>query len=166
MKDLKNLGLSIALLTGDHLASANAVAKELGISEVYADVSPNRKSDIVASIQKEGGKVAFVGDGINDAPALAKADLGIAIGTGSDIAIATGQLVIMKGSPEKAAEAIKLSRTTFRAIKQNLFWAFVYNVIGIPLAALGYLNPMIAGAAMALSSVSVLTNSLRIARKM
>ncbi len=166
VKGLQELGLTVALLTGDHLASANAVAKKLGIKEVYADVSPKQKAKIVASIQKEGARVAFVGDGINDAPALAKADLGIAIGTGSDIAIATGQIVIMKGSPLKASEAIKLSRTTFRAIKQNLFWAFIYNTVGIPLAALGYLNPMLAGAAMALSSVSVLTNSLRIKRKM
>lgn len=162
---LQNLGLTVALLTGDHLASANAVATKLNIKNVYAEISPNKKAEIVASIQKEGGKVAFVGDGINDAPALAKSDLGIAIGTGTDIAIATGQLVIMKGSPLKAADAIVLSRTTFRAIKQNLFWAFVYNTIGIPLAAFGYLNPIVAGGAMALSSVSVLANSLRIKRK-
>jgi Cu+-exporting ATPase len=166
VKRLQSIGLSVALLTGDHLASANAVAREVGIKEVYADVSAAKKQEIVASIQKEGHKVAFVGDGINDAPALAKADLGIAAGTGTDVAIAAGQIVIIKGSPLKAAEAIKLSRITFRAIKQNLFWAFVYNIIGIPLAALGYLNPIVAGGAMALSSVSVLTNSLRISRKM
>ncbi len=163
---LQKMKLNVALLTGDHLASANAVANKLGIKEVYADVSPKKKAEIVASLQKEHKRVAFVGDGLNDAPALAQADLGIAIGTGTDVAIATGQIVIMKGSPLKAADAIKLSRTTFRAIKQNLFWAFIYNIVGIPLAALGYLNPVIASAAMAMSSVSVLTNSLRIKRKL
>jgi Cu+-exporting ATPase len=163
---LKEMKINVALLTGDHLASANGVAKKLGISDVYADVSPGKKAEIVTSIQKDGHAVAFVGDGLNDAPALAKADLGIAIGTGTDVAIATGQIVLMKGSPLKAAEAIRLSRMTFRAIKQNLFWAFVYNIVGIPLAAFGYLNPVIASAAMAMSSVSVLTNSLRIRRKL
>lgn len=166
IESLQKMKLNVALLTGDHLASANAVAKKLGIKEVYADVSPKKKAEIVSSLQKENKKVAFVGDGLNDAPALAQADLGLAIGTGTDVAIATGQIVIMKGSPEKVGDAIKLSRTTFRAIKQNLFWAFIYNIVGIPLAAFGYLNPVIASAAMAMSSVSVLTNSLRIKRKL
>ncbi|MFA5129584.1 MAG: heavy metal translocating P-type ATPase [Patescibacteria group bacterium] len=161
-----SLNIKTGLVTGDHLATANAVAHELGIDLVYADVSPIKKADIVSSLKKEGNRVAFVGDGMNDAPALATADLGIAIGTGTDIAIATGQIVLMKGSPEKAVDAITLSRATFRAIKQNLFWAFVYNIIGIPLAAFGFLNPIIAGGAMALSSVSVLGNSLRIKRRL
>ena len=163
---LKELGITVGLVTGDHLATANAVGRELGIEQVFADVSPNKKADIVQSLQKEGDRVAFVGDGINDAPALATADLGIAIGTGTDIAIATGQIVLMQGSPEKAVDAIILAKATFLAIKQNLAWAFIYNMIGIPFAALGLLNPMIASGAMALSSVSVLGNSLRIRRKL
>ncbi|OGL73097.1 hypothetical protein A3E39_04355 [Candidatus Uhrbacteria bacterium RIFCSPHIGHO2_12_FULL_60_25] len=166
MKRLTDLGVGVALLTGDHRATAHAVAKQLVISNVYADVTPNKKADIVTQLQKKGEKVAFVGDGINDAPALAQANLGIAVGTGSDVAIATGQLVIMGGSPVKAADAIKLARMTFRAVKQNLFWAFIYNVVGIPLAAFGFLNPLIASFAMAMSSVSVLSNSLRIAKRM
>ncbi|MBD3251709.1 heavy metal translocating P-type ATPase [Candidatus Uhrbacteria bacterium] len=163
---LRSLHLEIELLTGDHLASANAVAKKLGIKTVYADISPNKKAEIIKSLQKDRKKVAFVGDGINDAPALAQADLGIAVGTGTDIAIATGQIVLMNGSPSNVAEAIQLSRTTFGAMKQNLFWAVIYNIVGIPLAATGYLSPIIASAAMALSSVSVLSNSLRIGRKL
>lgn len=162
---LKEMNVTPGLITGDHLATANAVGKELDItSHIYADISPTKKADIIRQLKKEGKHVAFVGDGINDAPALATADLGIAIGTGTDIAIATGQIVIMKGSPLKAAEAIRLSRATFKAIKQNLFWAFIYNSIGIPLAALGLLNPVLASAAMAMSSVSVLGNSLRVKR--
>lgn len=159
---LQGMGVSVSLVTGDHLATANAVARELGIESVYAGASPLKKSEIVSALQKDGRIVAFVGDGINDAPALATANLGIAIGTGTDVAIATGHMVLMHGSPEKTADAILLARMTFRTIKQNLFWAFIYNVIGIPLAAFGLLNPVIAGAAMALSSVSVLGNSLRV----
>lgn len=159
-------GIETALMTGDHRVTGEAIAKTLGILTVFAEVSPTGKADYVKKLQTEGKKVAFVGDGLNDAPALAQADLGIAVGTGTDVAIATGQIVLMGGSPTKAAEAIRLSRLTFRAIKQNLFWAFVYNIIGIPLAAFGLLNPVIAGFAMAMSSVSVLSNSLRIARKM
>lgn len=164
--DLNEMNIRIALITGDHLATANAVAEEIGIEQVFADASPKKKSEIVSSLQKDGESVAFVGDGINDAPALARSNLGIAIGTGTDVAIATGQIVIMEGSPMKAAEAIRLSRTTFRAIRQNLFWAFIYNAVGIPLAAFGYLNPIIASAAMAMSSMSVLANSLHISRKL
>jgi P-type Cu+ transporter len=166
MKQLTDMGIEVALLTGDHKETAQAVAKQLVIANVYADVTPNKKADIVKQIQLKGKKVAFVGDGLNDAPALAQADLGIAVGTGTDVAIATGEIVIMGGgSPTKAAEAIRLARLTFRAVKQNLFWAFIYNVVGIPLAAFGLLNPIIASVAMAMSSVSVLSNSLRIARK-
>lgn len=166
MKKLKEMKVETALLTGDHEATAQAVASQLGITKVFAHVSPTGKADIVKKLQAEGKKVAFVGDGLNDAPALAQSNLGIAVGTGTDVAIATGQIVLMGGSPTKAVEAIQLARTTFRAIKQNLFWAFVYNIIGIPLAATGVLNPIIASFAMAMSSVSVLSNSMRIARKM
>lgn len=163
---LKELKVNTALLTGDHEATARAVASQLGIEKIFAQVSPTGKADIVKELQAQGTRVAFVGDGLNDAPALAQADLGLAVGTGTDVAIATGQIVLMGGSPMKAVEAIQLARMTFRAIRQNLFWAFIYNLIGIPLAALGILNPIIASFAMAMSSVSVLSNSLRIARKM
>ncbi|MFA5936040.1 MAG: heavy metal translocating P-type ATPase [Patescibacteria group bacterium] len=164
--DLEAMGIASVLLTGDHQATADAVANEIGITRVLAGVSPTQKADEVKKLQKEGKNVAFVGDGLNDAPALAQSDLGIAVGTGTDVAIATGQIVIMGGSPTKAAEAVRLAQTTFRGIRQNLFWAFIYNFIGIPLAAVGLLNPIIASFAMAMSSVSVLSNSLRIARKL
>lgn len=166
MERLKAMNVRTALLTGDHEATAQAVAKQLMITDVYAGISPNMKADIVKQLQAKGEKVAFVGDGLNDAPALAQSNLGIAVGTGTDVAIATGQLVIMGGSPVKAAEAIRLARMTFRAVKQNLFWAFAYNTLGIPLAAIGYLNPLVAAFAMAMSSVSVLSNSMRIARRL
>ncbi len=163
---LKKRGTDVVLLTGDHLATAEAVAKELGIGRVLAGISPTGKSEEVKRLQAEGKKVAFVGDGINDAPALAQADLGIAVGTGTDVAIATGQIVLMGGSPTKAAEALVLARRTFSAIKQNLFWAFAYNIVLIPLAMAGVVNPILAGLAMAFSSVSVLANSLRISRSL
>ncbi|MBU1348927.1 copper-translocating P-type ATPase, partial [Patescibacteria group bacterium] len=162
---LMGMGIETALLTGDHRATADAVASEIGITHVIAEVSPEQKADEVKKLQGEGRRVAFVGDGLNDAPALAQADLGIAVGTGTDVAIAAGQIVLMGGSPSKVPEAIRLSQMTFRAIRQNLFWAFAYNIILIPLAAIGLVNPVIASFAMAMSSVSVLTNSLRIARQ-
>jgi Cu+-exporting ATPase len=165
IKRLRGMGIDAVLLTGDHAGTAKAVADKLGITRIFSDVSPTRKAEIVRDLQKDGTRVAFVGDGLNDAPALAQSDLGIAVGTGTDVAMAAGQLVTMGGSPVKAAEAIRLARMTFRAVKQNLFWAFIYNIIGIPLAAVGFLNPVIAAFAMAMSSVSVLTNSLRIARR-
>ncbi len=166
IQDLKKMGLETAMLTGDHQVTAERVASMLGIEKVYANVSPFEKAEKIKALRQSGAKVAFVGDGLNDAPALAESDLGIAVGTGTEVAMATGQIVLMGGSPEKAVYAIKLARLTFRAIRQNLFWAFVYNVIGIPLAAFGLLNPMIAALAMAMSSVSVLTNSLRISKKL
>lgn len=161
---LHERGIGVVLMTGDHKATARAIAAELGIKHFLSDISPTGKADEVKRLQAEGKKVAFVGDGLNDAPALAQADLGIAVGTGSDVAIATGQIVLMGGSPTKAAGALMLARKTFSAIKQNLFWAFVYNIVLIPLAMLGLVNPIFAGGAMALSSVSVLGNSLRLNR--
>jgi Cu+-exporting ATPase len=161
---LNKMGIEVALLTGDHRATADAVASELGISQVFAEVTPEEKAEEVKKLQTAGQKVAFVGDGLNDAPALAQADLGIAVGTGTDVAIAAGQVVLMGGSPSKVPGAIRLARLTFRAIRQNLFWAFAYNIVLIPLAAFGILNPVFASFAMAMSSVSVLANSLRIAR--
>lgn len=163
---LKKRGVEVLLLTGDHQATADAVAKELGIERVLASISPTGKADEVKRLQGEGKKVAFVGDGLNDAPALAQSDLGIAVGTGTDVAIATGQIVLMGGSPTKAAEALVLARKTFSAIRQNLFWAFAYNIVLIPLAVFGVVNPILAGLAMAFSSVSVLANSLRISRSL
>ena len=159
---LKKEGLKVVMITGDNQATAKAIANELGIDAFEAEVLPDQKLEIVKKYQQAGEKVAFVGDGINDAPAITQADLGIAVGTGTDIAIESGQIVLIGGGPEKVIEAIKLARDTHRIIKQNLFWAFFYNVVGIPVAAIGLLNPIIASAAMAFSSVSVVLNSLRL----
>jgi len=155
-------GLDVVMLTGDHTLTAQAIAKELGIEKVIAEVMPGDKLDEVKKLQTAGKKVLFVGDGINDAPALTQADLGIAMGTGSDIAIESGHMVLVGGGPEKVVDALQLTRQTYAIIKQNLFWAFIYNIIGIPLAAIGLLNPIIASGAMAFSSVSVVMNSLRL----
>ncbi|AXF22395.1 heavy metal translocating P-type ATPase [Burkholderia pyrrocinia] len=158
-------GVVSALVTGDNRGSAAAVAASLGIGEVHAQVLPDDKARVVAELKRtHGGIVAMVGDGINDAPALAAADVGIAMATGTDVAMHTAGITLMRGDPALVADAIDISRRTYRKIQQNLFWAFVYNLVGVPLAALGWLNPVIAGAAMAFSSVSVVTNALLLRR--
>ena len=156
------MGIEIYMLTGDSEATAKTIGKEIGIDHVIAEVLPQDKSSKVKELKEKGHIVGMVGDGINDAPALAESNIGFAIGTGTDIAMEASDITIINGDLKSIAKSIKLSHRTMRTIKQNLFWAFFYNSIGIPVAALGFLNPMIAGAAMAFSSVSVVTNSLRL----
>jgi P-type Cu+ transporter len=164
VRQLRERGLRTVMLTGDNRAAAQAVAARLGIDEVRAEILPADKAEAVAELRRAHSRVAMVGDGVNDAPALAAADLGIAMGSGTDVAMHAAGVTLMRPDPRLVAAAIDVSRRTYRKIRQNLFWAFVYNVVGIPLAALGILSPVIAGAAMALSSVSVVSNTLLLKR--
>lgn len=164
VKALKDMGIEVYMLTGDNKNTANWVASRIGIDKVISEVLPEHKASKVAQLMEEGKVVAMVGDGINDAPALATSTIGFAIGTGTDVAIETGDIVLLKEDLIGIPNAIRLSRKTMKKIKQNLFWAFIYNIIGIPIAAFGLLNPVVAAAAMALSSISVLLNSLSLKR--
>ncbi len=161
---LHHLGIKTVMVTGDNRGSAHAVGKELGLDEIRAEVLPEEKAQVIESLKNRGETVAMVGDGINDAPALASAHVGMAMSTGTDVAMHSAGITLMRGNPLLIPDAIEISKRTFKKIQQNLFWAFIYNLIGIPLAALGLLNPMIAGGAMALSSVSVITNALLLKR--
>jgi P-type E1-E2 ATPase len=172
IRSLHAMGIKTIMLTGDTENTAHAIARAVGIDEVIAEVLPDEKLEKIKSLQKAGRIVAMVGDGVNDAPALAQANVGIAMGTGTDVAIETAGITLLHGDISKLVKALRLSRLTMRGIRQNLFWAFAYNVIGIPLAAGALypafgltLSPVFAGAAMALSSVSVVANSLRLKTK-
>jgi Cu+-exporting ATPase len=164
IRDLKAMGLAVMMITGDNRRTAEAIGRQVGVDRVLAEVLPEGKADAVRRLQAEGWKVGMVGDGINDAPALAAADIGMAVGTGTDVAIEAADVTLMRGDLTAIADAIRMSRLTMKNIRQNLFWALAYNSLGIPVAACGLLAPWLAGAAMALSSVSVVTNALRLQR--
>jgi Cu+-exporting ATPase len=164
IRRLHERGVRTVMLTGDNRTTAEAVGRALGISEVRAEILPAEKANAVGSLRDGEHRVAMVGDGVNDAPALAAADLGIAMGSGTDVAMQAAGVTLMRADPRLVAATIDISRRTYAKIRQNLFWAFVYNIVGIPLAAFGFLNPVIAGAAMALSSVSVVANTLLLKR--
>ena len=164
VKALGNVDITSSMVTGDNVLTAEHIAADIGIEKVRAEVMPGEKADVVRSYQERGQSVAFVGDGINDAPGLTQADLGMAVGSGTDVAVEAGDVVLLNGDPRLVPAAIALAESTFRTIKQNLVWAFGYNTAAIPLAALGFLNPMIAAGAMAFSSVSVVLNALRLRR--
>ncbi|MFP5403981.1 MAG: HAD-IC family P-type ATPase, partial [Gammaproteobacteria bacterium] len=161
---LRAEGVTSVMLSGDNRGAAEAAARALGIARVIAEVLPGDKAAHIVALKAGGATVAMVGDGVNDAPALAAADVGIAMSSGSDVAMHTAGVTLMRGDPALVADAIDISRRTYAKIRQNLFWAFIYNVVGIPLAAAGFLSPVIAGAAMAFSSVSVVTNALTLKR--
>ncbi len=165
ISQLKKMGIEVCMITGDNRRTAEAIARAVGINMVFAEAKPEHKADYIKKLQAQGKICAMVGDGINDAPALATADIGIAMSNGTDIAIEAADITLMQGNPVLVASAIRLSGFTMKKIRQNLFWAFIYNTVGVPFAALGFLNPVIAGAAMAFSSVSVVTNSLLLKRK-
>nr|MCU0331828.1 heavy metal translocating P-type ATPase [Ignavibacteriaceae bacterium] len=162
---LKELKLKTILLTGDNNITAKRIAENVGFDEYQSEVLPGEKLAVISEYQNKGKIVAMVGDGINDAPALTQSNVGIAMGTGTDVAIESGDIVLMSGDLNGVVNALKLSRQTLMTIRQNLFWAFIYNIIGVPLAAFGLLNPMIAALAMSFSSVSVVANSLRLKKK-
>jgi P-type Cu+ transporter len=165
IQTIHKMGYKTIMLTGDQLKSAEIIAGKIGIDQVFAGVKPDQKSAIIEELQKRGEIVAMVGDGINDAPALAVADVGIALGTGTDVAIESGSVILIDGNPMGIIKVLNLSRETFKKIRQNLFWAFFYNIVMIPVAVIGWMHPVLAEAAMALSSVNVVGNSRRLQKK-